>query len=137
MGPCGRVAAGAGMAPGLGKDSAHSGRLPLEAPHFRLVTVQDHACVPEIRSQDAETQAGQAVCGVIPASRGPAPEAANTLARPGRALSWGSDDPILGLGSALLRLWGLAVPSSGFVLLLLLLLLLLCAESSLLLVGFL
>ena len=105
MGPHGRVAAGAGMAPELGKDSAHSGCLPPEASHFRLVTVQDHACVPETWSQDAETQAGQAVCGVILASREHAPEAANTLARPGRALSWGSDDPILGLAQLSCICW--------------------------------
>ena len=102
MGPHGRVAAGAGMAPELGKDSVHSGCLPPEASHLRLVTIQDHVCVPETWSQDSETQAGQAVCGVIPALRGWAQEAANTLACPGRVLSWGLDDPILGLGSAFL-----------------------------------
>lgn len=102
MGPHGRVAAGAGMALELGKDSVHSGCLPPEASHLRLVTIQDHVCVPETWSQDSETQAGQAVCGVIPALRGRAQEAANTLACPGRVLSRGLDDPILGLGSAFL-----------------------------------
>ena len=35
MGPRGRVAAGAGMAPELGKDSVHSGCLPPETSHLR------------------------------------------------------------------------------------------------------
>ena len=79
MGPRGRVAAGAGIAlRRLGKESVHSRCLPPQVSHLRLVTIQDRTCVPETWSQDAETQAGQAVCGVIPASRGCTPEVANT-----------------------------------------------------------
>lgn len=91
--------------------------------------------MPETQSQDTETQAGQAVCGVIPASRGCTPEVANTLACPGRVLSWESDNLVLGLGSAFLPdCWVWHCPLQD---LLLLLLLLFCAKSSLLLVGFL
>lgn len=59
----------------LGKELAQKGCLPHKARSLHLENIQERRLVSGTRSQEAETQAGQAECGSIPALRGFTPEA--------------------------------------------------------------